>query len=204
VELSALFIFALALLVAASSPGPSIAALVARVLVRGWQEVAPFVAAMWIGKAIWLITAAVGLAALAETFYWAFVVVKYCGVIYLLYLAWHMWQASVADGAASKAPRAGSPVRMFLAGLAVTLGNPKIMAFYLALLPTIIDLDGVTAFGLLQLAVTMLVVLAAVDIAYVALAARARLLLRSPRALRLVNRISATAMGGAAAAIATR
>jgi threonine/homoserine/homoserine lactone efflux protein len=48
------------------------------------------------------------------------------------------------------------------------------------------------------------VILAAVDIAYVALAARARLLLRSPRALRLVNRVSATAMGGAAAAIATR
>ena len=62
----------------------------------------------------------------------------------------------------------------------------------------------VTTLGLLQLALTMLVVLAAVDIAYVALAARARLLLRSPRALRLVNRISATAMGGAAAAIASR
>jgi threonine/homoserine/homoserine lactone efflux protein len=203
VELSALVIFAVALLVAAGSPGPSIAALVARVLVRGWHEVAPFVAAMWIGEAIWLAMAAVGLAALAETFHWAFLVVKYCGVIYLLYLAWHMWHTS-AEGAESKAPRAGSPVRMFLAGLAVTLGNPKIMAFYLALLPTIIDLNGITAFGLLQLALTMLVVLAAVDIAYVALAARARLLLRSPRALRLVNRISATAMGGAAAAIASR
>ena len=202
-ELSALFIFALVLLVAAGSPGPSIAALVARVLVRGWHEVAPFVAAMWIGEAIWLAMAAVGLAALAETFHWAFLVVKYCGVIYLLYLAWHMWHTS-AEGAESKAPRSGSPVRMFLAGLAVTLGNPKIMAFYLALLPTIIDLNGITAFGLLQLALTMLVVLAAVDIAYVALAARARLLLRSPRALRLVNRISATAMGGAAAAIASR
>jgi threonine/homoserine/homoserine lactone efflux protein len=78
------------------------------------------------------------------------------------------------------------------------------MAFYLALLPTIIDLDGITTLGLLQLVLTMLVVLAAVDIAYVALAARARLLLRSPRALRLVNRVSAMAMGGAAAAIATR
>jgi threonine/homoserine/homoserine lactone efflux protein len=103
VELSALVIFALALLVAAGSPGPSIAALVARVLVRGWHEVAPFVAAMWIGEAIWLTTAAVGLAALAETFHWAFIVVKYCGVIYLLDLAWHMWHAS-AEGAESKAP----------------------------------------------------------------------------------------------------
>ena len=37
-------------------------------------------------------------------------------------------------------PREDSPARLFMAGMAVTLGNPKIMMFYLALLPTIIDL----------------------------------------------------------------
>lgn len=203
-ELSALVIFALALAIAAGSPGPSIAALIARVLVRGWRDVAPFVAAMWLGEALWLVLAVLGLAALAETFHWAFLVVKYCGVAYLLYLAWQMWRAPVAVGAARIAPRAGHPLRMFLAGLTVTLGNPKIMAFYLALLPTIIDLGGVTALGLLELALTMLVVLAAVDIAWITLAERARRLLTSPRALRAANRVSATLMGGAAAAIAAR
>jgi threonine/homoserine/homoserine lactone efflux protein len=203
-ELSALVIFALALAIAAGAPGPSIAALIARVLVRGWRDVAPFVAAMWLGEALWLVLAVLGLAALAETFHWAFLVVKYCGVAYLLYLAWQMWRAPVAVGAARIAPRAGHPLRMFLAGLTVTLGNPKIMAFYLALLPTIIDLGGVTALGLLELSLTMLVVLAAVDIAWSALAERARRLLTSPRALRAANRVSATLMGGAAAAIAAR
>jgi threonine/homoserine/homoserine lactone efflux protein len=203
-ELSALVIFALALALAAGSPGPSIAALVARVLARGWRDVAPFVAAMWLGEALWLCLAVLGLAALAETFHWAFLVVKYCGVAYLLYLAWQMWRAPVAVGAARIAPRAGHPLRMFLAGLTVTLGNPKIMAFYLALLPTSIDLGGVTALGLLELALTMLVVLAAVDIAWITLAERARRLLTSPRALRAANRVSATLMGGAAAAIAAR
>ena len=48
-ELSSLAIFAAALLVAAGSPGPSIAALVARVLTRGVRDVLPFLAAMWIG-----------------------------------------------------------------------------------------------------------------------------------------------------------
>jgi threonine/homoserine/homoserine lactone efflux protein len=203
-ELSALVIFALALAIAAGSPGPSIAALIARVLVRGWRDVAPFVAAMWLGEALWLVLAVLGRAALAETFHWAFLVVKYCGVAYLLYLAWQMWRAPVAVSAARIAPRAGHPLRIFLAGLTVTLGNPKIMAFYLALLPTIIDLGGVTALGLLELALTMLVVLAAVDIAWIALAERARRLLTSPRALRVANRVSATLMGGAAAAIAAR
>ena len=203
-EPSALVIFALALAIAAGSPGPSIAALVARVLVRGWRDVLPFVLAMWLGEALWLSLAVLGLAALAETFHWAFVAVKYGGVAYLLWLAWQMWRAPVAAAAGQVAPRAGHPLRMFLAGLTVTLGSPKIMAFYLALLPTIIDLGGVTALGLLELALTMLVVLAAVDIAWIALAERARRLLASPRALRAAHRVGATLMGGAAAALAAR
>ena len=202
--LSALVIFALALAIAAGSPGPSIAALVARVLVRGWRDVAPFVAAMWLGEALWLALAVLGLATLAETFHWAFVVVKYCGVAYLMFLAWQMWRTPLAPAAGEAPPRAGSALRMFMAGLTVTLGNPKIMAFYLALLPTIIDLGGVGALGLLELTATMLVVLAAVDFAWIALAERARRLLASPRTLRAVNRVGAALMGGAAAAIAAR
>jgi threonine/homoserine/homoserine lactone efflux protein len=84
-DLSALLIFAGALLIAAGSPGPSIAALVARVIARGWRDVVPFVAAMWVGEALWLTLAVYGLAALADTLHGAFVVVKYLGVAYLLY-----------------------------------------------------------------------------------------------------------------------
>jgi threonine/homoserine/homoserine lactone efflux protein len=50
----------------------------------------------------------------------------------------------------------------------------------------------------------MLVVLAGIDLAWALLAARARRLLRSPRAVRLANRTSASAMAGAAAAIAAK
>lgn len=201
---SALLIFAGALLVAAGSPGPSVAALVARVITHGWRDVLPFAAAMWLGEALWLTLAVYGLAALAETLHGAFLVVKYLGIAYLLYLAWRMWRAPAAIRPESPAPRSGSGGRMFLAGLAVTLGNPKIMVFYLALLPTIIDLAGITLVAWLELTGTMLAILAAIDLAYVALAARARLLLRRPRALRLANRTSAAILGGAAATLATQ
>lgn len=203
-DLSALLIFAGALLVAAGSPGPSIAALVARVIARGWRDVVPFAAAMWVGEALWLTLAVYGLAALAESLHWAFLVVKYLGVAYLLYLAWKMWFAPVALVSDAPAPRSGSAVRMFFAGLAVTLGNPKIMLFYLALLPTIIDLASVTLVGWLELTLTMAVVLVAIDVGWVIAAAQARKLLKSRRAMKIANRISATTMGGAAAAIAAR
>lgn len=200
---TSLFIFAGALLVAAGSPGPSIAALVARVISRGFRDVFPFLAAMWIGEAIWLSMAAFGLAFVAQTFHLAFVIVKWVGVAYLAYLAWKMWTAPVAVGDGGM-PSEDSPAKLFLAGMAVTLGNPKIMMFYLALLPTIIDLDSVTVLGWAELTLTMALVLVAVDLAWVLAAAQARKLLRSERAMRVANRISAAAMGGAAAAIAAR
>jgi threonine/homoserine/homoserine lactone efflux protein len=61
-SITSLLIFAGALLVAAGSPGPSIAALVARVMTRGLSGVFPFLLAMWIGEAIWLSLAVFGLA----------------------------------------------------------------------------------------------------------------------------------------------
>jgi threonine/homoserine/homoserine lactone efflux protein len=70
-------------------------------------------------------------------------------------------------------------------------GNPKIMVLYLALLPTLIDLARITLLPWLELTATMLLVLAAIDLGYLVLAARARLLLRSPPSLRIANRASA-------------
>jgi threonine/homoserine/homoserine lactone efflux protein len=202
-SLSSLLIFAAALFVAAGSPGPSIAALVARVISKGWRDVLPFLAAMWVGEAIWLSLAVFGLAFVAQTFHLAFVVVKWAGVAYLAWLAWKMWTAPVAvrEG---ELPKNDSPAKLFAAGMAVTLGNPKIMMFYLALLPTIIDLAAVTVLGWAELTVTMALVLVAIDLAWTFAAAQARLMLKSKRAMKIANRISATTMAGAAAAIAAR
>jgi threonine/homoserine/homoserine lactone efflux protein len=202
-ELSSLFIFAAALFVAAGSPGPSIAALVARVISKGFRDVFPFLLAMWIGEGIWLSLAVFGLAFVAQTFHLAFVVVKWIGVAYLAWLAWKMWTAPV-DAKEGEMPKEDSPAKLFLAGMAVTLGNPKIMMFYLALLPTIIDLASVTVVGWLELTLTMAVVLVAIDLGWVVAAAQARKLLKSRRAMKIANRISATTMAGAAAAIAAR
>lgn len=201
--LSALLVFALALMVAAGSPGPGIAALVARVMSNGFRDVLPFLAAMWIGEILWMSFAVAGLAALAKTFATAFLLLKIAGIVYLLFLAVKMWlaPAAVDDG---QLPSGQSPLRMFAAGLTVSLGNPKIMVFYVALLPTLVDLSHVGPLAWAELALTMLVVMAAVDLSWALLAVRARRLLRSRRAVTVANRASATMMAGAAVVMATR
>ncbi|WP_334022749.1 LysE family translocator [Burkholderia gladioli] len=189
--LSALLVFALALMVAAGSPGPGIAALVARVMSNGFRDVLPFLAAMWIGEILWMSFAVAGLAALAKTFATAFLLLKIAGIVYLLFLAVKMWlaPAAVDDG---QLPSGQSPLRMFAAGLTVSLGNPKIMVFYVALLPTLVDLSHVGPLAWAELALTMLVVMAAVDLSWALLA------------VKVANRASATMMAGAAVVMATR
>ena len=199
--LANLLVFALALIVAAGSPGPSVAALVARVLTNGLRDVLPFLAAMWLGEALWLGCAVAGLAVVARTLGVVFAAIKLIGVAYLLYLAWKMWFAPTQVSRGGM-PSGQSRWRMFGAGLTITLGNPKIMVFYLALLPTIVDLDRVGATAWFELTAVTLIVLMAVDFAWALLAVRARRLLTSRKAVKIANRTGATMMAGAAAVIA--
>lgn len=201
--LSSLVVFALTLLITAGPPGPSVAALLARVLTHGFRDVLPFLIAMWFGEAFWLTCAVTGLAVLAHQFALAFLTLKFASVAYLLFLAARMWFAPAADET-GRLPGGQSPWRMFVAGLTVTLGNPKIMIFYLALLPTIVDVSHVGLLAWLQLTMTTLILLAMVDCGWALLAVRARRLLASRRAVKVANRAGATMMAGAAVAIAAR
>ena len=203
-DLTSLLVFTGALFVAAASPGPGIAAIVARVLGRGMNGAIAFTAGVALGDVVWLTFAILGLAVVAQTFQGVFLAIKYAGAAYLLYLAWKLWTAPVAARNVAPDTSDVKRVRLFLAGLAVTLGNPKVMVFYLALLPNIIDLKTVTVWGWLELSLVVLGVLTVVFGSYVVLAARTRRLFTSPRAMRMVNRGTGVVMASAAAAIAAK
>jgi len=190
-------------MLAAGTPGPSIAALVSRVISHSWRDVMPFLAAMWIGEILWLAMAMAGLTALAQTFQLGFHVLKWLGIAYLCWLAFKMWHQPV-DAKPDALPQRASALSMFGTDMALTLGNPKIMVFCVALLPSLID---VARAGLQEWAILACVtigVLATIDLTWAFVASKARLLLRTPRAMRIANRSGAAALVGAAAAIALR
>lgn len=197
-------VFALVYCLAVASPGPGVAAIVARSLARGTKGAPAFLAGFLIGDLVWFTVAATGLAALAQSAYAIFVAVKYAGVAYLLYLSYRMWTSAAKPIETDDVDASQKPSRLFLGALSLTLGNPKTMVFFLALLPTVVKLETLTVAGFFEIAAVISVVLPAVLGSYVYAAARARKFLQSPRAIRLVNRGGATAMAGAAVAIATR
>src|SRR5215213_9273901 len=119
-DLAGLILFATALLVAAASPSPGIAAIVARVLGRGTGGAVAFSAGLALGDVVWLSFAIIGLTAIAQAFHEVFVVIKFAGAAYLLYLAYRLWTAPVAARAIEAGTPDEPPLRLFAAGLALT------------------------------------------------------------------------------------
>lgn len=201
-SLYGLTLYCLVYALSVASPGPGVAAVVARSLTRGARGAPAFIAGFLVGDLIWLTVAATGLAAIAQTAQLLFAAVKYAGAAYLLYLAWRMWTAPAEAPREAEVDASQRPFRLFLASLSLTLGNPKTMVFFLALLPTVVRLEDLTLVGFLEIAALSALILPLVLGAYVVAAVRARRLLQSPRAVRLVNRGGATVMAGAAVAVA--
>ncbi|WP_417309961.1 LysE family translocator [Devosia sp.] len=203
-DLITLVTFAVAYAIAVAIPGPGVAAIVARALGGGFREAFPMVVGILAGDMVYLLFALFGLAAVATWFSPIFVVVKWASAIYLLYIAWQFWTAK--PGGEKLAPKKGGGAwRAFVGGFALTLGNPKTIAFYLALLPTVLPLDRpITLIGLAELTVITATLLLAIGSAYAALAASARDLFRTPKSLKLLNRTAASIMAGAAAFVMAR
>ena len=201
-----LALFCLAYLLATATPGPGIAALVARALSRGRRGLPAFIAGYVVGDLIWFTLAATGMAVLAQKAHLLFVILKYAGALYLLFLAYRMWTAPAQplQDTTDVATRGESSRRLFTGGLTLTLGNPKVMVFFLALLPTVIDLRGLTVTKYVEIAVAICVILSCVLTAYAVAALRARHLFANARAVRWLNRGSGTVMVGAAVAVAAQ
>ncbi|MGL4729883.1 MAG: LysE family translocator, partial [Bosea sp. (in: a-proteobacteria)] len=148
--------------------------------------------------------AATGLAVIATRFETLFLVIKYAGCAYLLWMAYKIWTAPVkaADLTADTARVRALP--SFLGSLSLTLGNPKVMVFFLSIMPLVVDVKAMSPLVFVEMAVVIVAVIAPVMTLALWLADRARRVFTSERALRRINRGTAAIMGGAAMVIAAR
>jgi threonine/homoserine/homoserine lactone efflux protein len=190
--------------VAVAVPGPGVAAIIARGLAHGLKGTPAFIAGFMVGDLAWFAIAATGLAALAKTAATLFVAIKWAGVAYLLYLAFKLWTAPAKQVEVQSDGRRQHGWNAFLASLMLTLANPKAILFFLALLPTVIDLASMNTVRFLEISAAIIVVQPMVLGSYALLAARARDLFTTPKAVRRLNRTSGLAMAGAAVVVATR
>ncbi|SDX15853.1 Threonine/homoserine/homoserine lactone efflux protein [Ruegeria halocynthiae] len=88
-----------------------------------------------VGLMVHVLLAGLGLGAVVSTIPWLFDVIRWLGVVYLLYLAW----GAIRNGAVSD----DAPVKpahfAFREGLLVNLTNPKVILFVLAFIPQFVN-----------------------------------------------------------------
>ena len=196
--------YAFALFIVALIPGPGITALVARALGTTFKESLAMAVGISLGDLVFLTAVVLGLSVVAQTFGFIFIVIKYVGAAYLAWMAYKIWTSGIVRTDDVKVAKRASVFQALISGLFVTLGNPKAMLFYLALVPTIVDITKVTLSDYVILILVSMGVLLVVTIPYIALAAKARELLKHPLALKRLNRASATFLAGTAGYIAIR
>ncbi|OEJ68103.1 LysE family translocator [Magnetovibrio blakemorei] len=197
---------AVAIFVLGVTPGPGVFAIVARALALGFRPTLVFIFGIIVGDLFYLVLAALGLSVLASQYVAAFGLLKIAGGLYLVYLGVQMWRAARdVETDLVPAPERG-PMRhsgrRFLSGLSLTLGNPKAMVFYVAFLPAFMDLSLLGVGGLVSAALVVSVTLFIVLAGYAAMAAKARSLFRSRRAVKNLHRGAGGLMIGAGGAVA--
>lgn len=195
--------FALVALVVTLVPGPAFIVVLNTALRRGFKPGAYATAGIVIGDAVYFFLTAVGLGSLLATSFWTFTIIKWLGIVYLVYLGLRslFFPSNSLIGADGRSVSGRSS---FVTALTVQLANPKLLLFLAALLPQFLDPSRPIA---LQLAVLGPIFMLSDTVIYLLLsllAARARPLLASSRATRIVSRVSGVAMLGAAARVATK
>eukprot|EP01037_Dinobryon_pediforme_P002470 gene2470-2509_t len=159
VEQGRIFPFAGIYFVAVATPGPGIAALIARVLRQGLHGLPAMIAGFVLGDLTWFTLAAAGLSVVAQHFAWVFLIIKYGGAGYLAWISWKMWSAPVVAITSDAAKQDIASFPLFLGTLSLTLGNPKVIVFFLSIMPLVVNVSQLTLYVYGLLALTLILTL---------------------------------------------
>ena len=181
----------LAMIVFVASPGPGVLAVIARALSHGYLASLSFILGVILGDLTYLIFAILGLSAIATAFGQFFVFVKMAGGLYLMWLGFNTWRSAANN---SEKNMLSEKKHGLAAGLLLTLGNPKVILFYLGFLPTFVDLGSLSWQGGLTIVLIVATVILFVLSTYAFFASKLRGFFQNDGARAKLQRGSAVLM----------
>src|ERR1700756_4579484 len=134
--------FLITSLIVVASPGPGGLLTLASALTRGGRASIAAAFGCTLGIVPHMLAAMLGLAAILHTSALAFAALKWCGVVYLLYMAWQALRETRALAVEGRLDeRSGAQV--IITGFLINILNPKLSIFFLAFLPQFISSDEI-------------------------------------------------------------
>ncbi|ALM54681.1 lysine transporter LysE [Halomonas huangheensis] len=191
--------FVAASLVLVASPGPAVALMVSTGISRGRRAALSLIPGYFIGDLTAMVLSFAGLGALLMTSAKLFVLLKWLGAVYLIYLGWRMWRESHQLNNAE--PATAGTKNLSAQAFLVSVLNPKSLLFFLAFMPQFLDPAAPAIPQLIILGMTFLCLGLINDIGYALLASSGGKLLSSP-IQRLMHRAGGVCMVGAGMATA--
>jgi len=185
-EITAILSFALGMSILALSPGPGLAAILSRALVSGPHAGLFVVTGLVLVDMLFLGLAIFGLSTIATHFGPLFQFVKYVAALYLFWLGFVTLKNANRTVDITHA-KPTSPVGDIGLGVIVTLGNPKAILFYSAILPTFFDVSVLNFAGFMMISLIIIITSFLVYGAYIVLAERFRLVLNSHKIQKRLN-----------------
>ncbi|MFF5245544.1 LysE family translocator [Streptosporangium sp. NPDC000095] len=137
-DLSTLALFAAATLALLLVPGPAVLYIVTRSVAQGRSAGLISVLGIHLGSLVHVAAAALGVSALLAASSTGFMIVKYLGAAYLVWLGVRKLMTR-SNGEGSFEPKTATRSRMFWEGFVVNVLNPKTAIFFLAFLPQFVD-----------------------------------------------------------------
>lgn len=157
----------------AALPSASVALVVTRSATFGVANGVAVTAGIILGDLIFILLAIVGLSVVADTLGSLFMVIKYLGAAYLLWLGYTLITSNGASSiSVDKSVKQQHLFASFAAGLILTLGDIKAIIFYASFLPVFVNLSTVQTPDILILICIMVISLASVKILYAFSAAK--------------------------------
>lgn len=177
-------------------PGPTILLVVSYSLGQGWRTALPVAIGVALGDFTAMTLSMLGIGALLAASATVFTILKWVGAAYLIYLGIKLFRAG---GALHADPRTEAVSAATMVGHAwlVTALNPKSITFFVAFLPQFLNHDADFFTQMLIFEATFLVLAFANALGYALVAARARSLVRNPRAIGIFNKTGGSLLIGA-------
>ncbi|TIH17146.1 LysE family translocator [Marinifilum sp. JC120] len=193
----------LAVLIFALIPGPGVMSIIAQSVARGFKSTALYCVGVVMGDFTYLIMVIFGMGFAAQKLGAGFVFLKWAGAAYLIYLGIKCWLAPPPLAENAALPSEKGMGKTFLAGLCISLGNPKVIAFYCGFLPGFMDLQTLTSTDVLIVVSSIIPTVLAVLLGYAWLGDRSRTAIRSPKIWKIANRCAGSVLIGSGIAVAS-
>jgi threonine/homoserine/homoserine lactone efflux protein len=192
-----------ALVVLAITPGPGILVVVARTLSANLRHGCVTIAGVVLGDFVYISFVLLGLAALSNVMGTMFELINYLGAAYLVWLGASMLK-SKTEKTPTEVAQTNSYIASFAAGLVITLGNPKVIFFYLSFLPAFLDLNALSIQDVVILLICVTLAVGGVMFGYAYTAHKARDTFRPSQQSVLVRYSAAALLIGCGIYIALR